>query len=150
MCFLSASEKSQTYVGFIQRLTGGGTTGLHISEVSNASRTLLMNLEKLEWDPALLKFFGFRPSVLPKLVPTSHVYGNVAYGVLKGVPIGGLVGDQQGALVGNKCFRRGETKCTFGTGAFLLFNTGNDIVESNHGLLSTVNPAFAMVITSVN
>ena len=98
-----------------------------------------MNLEKLQWDPALLKFFGFKASILPKLVPTSHVYGNVAYGSLKGVPIGGLVGDQQGALVGNKCFVRGETKCTFGTGAFLLFNTGTDIVESNHGLLSTVS-----------
>jgi len=120
------------------RLTGGGTTGQHISEVSNASRTLLMNLEKLQWDPALLKFFGLKHSILPKLVPTSHVYGDIAYGSLKGVPIGGLVGDQQGALVGNKCFKRGETKCTFGTGAFLLFNTGTEIVESNHGLLSTV------------
>ncbi|THH28121.1 hypothetical protein EUX98_g6072 [Antrodiella citrinella] len=126
----------ESWIAF--RLLGGGTKGQHISEVSNASRTLLMNLAKLQWDPVLLKFFGLKPSILPKLVPTSHVYGNVAYGALKGVRIGGLVGDQQGALVGNKCFKRGETKCTFGTGAFLLFNTGEDIVESNHGLLSTV------------
>ena len=66
----------------------------------------------------MLKFFGFRESILPKLVPSSEVYGNIANGPLKGVPIGGLVGDQQGALVGNKCLKTGEAKCTYGTGAF--------------------------------
>jgi glycerol kinase len=114
------------------------SAGQHISEVSNASRTLLLNIRTLEWDPVLLQFFGIRLSVLPRLVSTSEVYGYLAYGPLKGVPLGGLVGDQQGALIGNKCLTQGEAKCTYGTGAFLLFCTGTDIVYSNHGLLSTV------------
>jgi len=119
-------------------LLGGVSAGQHISEVSNASRTLLLNIRTLEWDPVLLQFFGIRAAVLPRLVSTSEVYGYLAYGPLKGVPIGGLVGDQQGALIGNKCLTQGEAKCTYGTGAFLLFCTGTDIVYSNHGLLSTV------------
>lgn len=76
---------------------------------------------------------------MPKLVSTSEVYGKIAYGALDGVPIAGLVGDQQGALVGNKCLNQGEAKCTYGTGAFLLFCTGDKIVKSGHGLLSTVS-----------
>ncbi|KAH9026525.1 glycerol kinase [Lactarius pseudohatsudake] len=119
-------------------LLGGVNGGQHISEVTNASRTLLLNIRTLKWDPALLRFFGFRESVLPRLVSTSEVYGNIASGPLKGVPLGGLVGDQQGALIGNKCLAPGQAKCTYGTGAFLLFCTGTDIVYSNHGLLSTV------------
>ena len=107
--------------------------------MTNASRTLLLNLETLAWDSSLLKFFGFRESILPKLVSTSEVYGSVTYGTLKGVPLGGLVGDQQAALIGNKCLTQGEAKCTYGTGAFLLFCTGNEVVQSNHGLLSTVS-----------
>jgi glycerol kinase len=97
-----------------------------------------MNVRTLQWDPALLKFFGFKSSILPKLVSSSEVYGTVSSGALKGVKIGGLVGDQQGALVGNKCLRQGEAKCTYGTGAFLLFCTGDDVVKSEHGLLTTV------------
>jgi glycerol kinase len=120
-------------------LLGGVSAGQHISEVTNASRTLLLNIRTLKWDSVLLRFFGFRESILPRLVSTSEVYGNIAYGALKGVPLGGLVGDQQGALVGNKCLTQGEAKCTYGTGAFLLFCTGKDIVYSNHGLLSTVS-----------
>ena len=114
------------------------STGQHISEVTNASRTLLLNIRTLKWDPILLRFFGIRDSVLPRLVSTSEVYGTIAYGPLKGVPLGGLVGDQQGALVGNKCLTQGQAKCTYGTGAFLLFCKGTDIVYSTHGLLSTV------------
>lgn len=106
--------------------------------MTNASRTLLLNTTTLRWEPALLKFFGLRETVLPKLVSSSEVYGHIIDGPLKGVPIGGLIGDQQGALVGNKCLRQGEAKCTYGTGAFLLFCTGNEIVKSGHGLLSTV------------
>lgn len=113
--------------------------GLHLGEVTNASRTLLLNLHTLEWDHHLLDFFGFRSSVLPKLVSSSEVYGFIADGPLEGVPIGGLIGDQQGALVGNKCLKVGEAKCTYGTGAFLLFCTGKEIVRSTHGLLSTVS-----------
>ncbi|XP_006461787.1 hypothetical protein AGABI2DRAFT_185889 [Agaricus bisporus var. bisporus H97] len=119
-------------------LLGGVKTGIHISEVTNASRTLLLNTKTLQWEPCLLEFFGLRKSILPKLVSTSEVYGKLAYGPLAGVPIGGLVGDQQAALIGNKCLNQGEAKCTYGTGAFLLFCTGGDIVESKHGLLSTI------------
>jgi len=98
-----------------------------------------MNTCTLQWEPCLLQFFGLRDSVLPKLVSTSEVYGHIASGILAGVPIGGLVGDQQGAMVGNKCLRQGEAKCTYGTGAFLLFCTGEEQVKSSHGLLSTVS-----------
>ncbi|KIM44578.1 hypothetical protein M413DRAFT_25048 [Hebeloma cylindrosporum] len=119
-------------------LLGGVQKNVHISEVTNASRTLLLNTATLQWEPSLLEFFQLRESILPKLVSTSEVYGNIAYGPLAGVPIGGLVGDQQAALIGNKCLTQGEAKCTYGTGAFLLFCTGGEIVESKHGLLSTV------------
>lgn len=119
---------------------GGVKTGLHISEVTNASRTLLLNLHTLKWEPSLLEFFDLRKSILPKLVSSSEVYGKISSGPLQGVKIGGLIGDQQGALVGNKCLRQGEAKCTYGTGAFLLFCTGADIVKSAHGLLGTVRP----------
>ena len=97
-----------------------------------------MNLNTLEWDPALLKFFELKPSVLPKIVSSSEVYGELQSTVLKGVKVAGLAGDQQAALIGNKCLRQGEAKCTYGTGAFLLFCTGGDVVLSKHGLLSTV------------
>jgi glycerol kinase len=113
-------------------------TGIHIAEVTNASRTLLLNIRTLQWEISILNFFGLRKSILPKLVSTSQVYGNLFAGPLKGVPVGGLVGDQQGALIGNKCLKAGEAKCTYGTGAFLLFCTGGDVVTSNNGLLSTV------------
>lgn len=111
---------------------------MHVTDVTNASRTLLLNLRTLEWDPVLLKFFGLKGAMLPKIASSSEVYGNIAYGALKGVPIAGLAGDQQAALVGNKCLRQGEAKCTYGTGAFLLFCTGEEVVESKAGLLSTV------------
>lgn len=119
-------------------LLGGVKKNIHITEVSNASRTLLLNVSTLKWESSLLEFFELRPSCLPRIVSTSENYGNIVGGALDGVPVGGLVGDQQGALIGNKCFTQGEAKCTYGTGAFLLFNTGESIVESKHGLLSTV------------
>ena len=86
----------------------------------------------------MLKFFGLRESILPEVRSSSEAYGKIASGPLAGVPIAGLVGDQQGALVGNKCLNAGEAKCTYGTGAFLLFNTGETPVRSEHGLLTTV------------
>ncbi|PIL25251.1 hypothetical protein GSI_13140 [Ganoderma sinense ZZ0214-1] len=122
----------------VYRLTGGAEKNLHISDVTNASRTLLMNLNTLQWDDSLLKFFELKPSVLPKIVSSSEVYGELVSGALKGVKITGIAGDQQAALIGNKCLKQGEAKCTYGTGAFLLFCTGDEIVLSNHGLLSTV------------
>ena len=97
-----------------------------------------MNLNTLQWSDALLDFFSFRPSILPKIVSSSQVYGHIHTGPLAGVPIAGIVGDQQAALVGNKCFLQGEAKNTYGTGAFLLFNTGEEVVQSRNGLLSTV------------
>jgi glycerol kinase len=137
-CYIYIMARPQLSYGF-QNLLGGVKQGKHIGEVTNASRTLLLNTTTLKWEPCLLDFFGLRSSILPRLVSTSEVYGNIAYGALAGVPIGGLVGDQQAALIGNKCLNQGEAKCTYGTGAFLLFCTGGDIVESNHGLLSTAS-----------
>ncbi|KAI0690300.1 glycerol kinase [Cytidiella melzeri] len=122
----------------VYSLTGGAQGGVHITDVTNASRTLLLNLNTLQFDPVLLNFFGLKSSILPKVASSSEIYGNIARGALKGVPIGGLAGDQQAALVGNKCLSPGEAKCTYGTGAFLLFCTGNEPVTSQHGLLTTV------------
>ncbi|KAF8310266.1 glycerol kinase [Clavulina sp. PMI_390] len=126
----------------LYELTGGAANGgLHLIDVTNASRTLLMDLATLTFSPDLLKFFSFRPSILPKIVSSSQVYGKIHQSFspsLAGVPIGGIVGDQQAALVGNKCFKDGEAKNTYGTGAFLLFNTGEKRVGSKNGLLTTV------------
>ncbi|KIK61293.1 hypothetical protein GYMLUDRAFT_58857 [Collybiopsis luxurians FD-317 M1] len=127
----------------LYNLVGGASTNLHVCEVTNASRTLLLNTTTLQFEPCLLSFFGFRSSILPKIVSSSEVYGHissdVAGGYLAGVPVGGLAGDQQAALVGNKCLKQGQAKCTYGTGAFLLFCTGGEIVKSEHGLLSTTH-----------
>ena len=112
--------------------------GLHITDPTNASRTLLLSLSDLQWHTPLLEFFELRPSILPKLVSSSQIYGHLSSTELKGASIAGIAGDQQAALVGNKCLRKGEAKCTYGTGAFLLFCTGNDVVRSRHGLLTTV------------
>ncbi|WVQ65763.1 glycerol kinase [Kwoniella botswanensis] len=125
----------------VYALTGREQGGLHIMDVTNASRTLLISLKTLQWHPPLLRFFGIRPSVLPKIVSSSEIYGTISESIgtpLTTVPIAGIVGDQQAALVGNKCLRKGEAKCTYGTGAFVLFNTGEECVRSNYGLISTV------------
>lgn len=122
-------------------LTGGVNGGLHIIDVTNASRTLLISLKTLQWHPPLLRFFGLRPSILPRIVSSSEIYGKIHEDIgtpLTGVPIAGIVGDQQAALVGNKCLKKGEAKNTYGTGSFVLFNTGEEIVRSNHGLITTV------------
>ena len=98
-----------------------------------------MNLTTLKWDPLLLNFFEIKPSVLPRIVSSSEVYGECAGGALKGVKIAGIAGDQQAALIGNKCLKQGEAKCTYGTGAFLLFCTGEEVVRSRNGLVATVS-----------
>ncbi|MBB2893151.1 glycerol kinase GlpK [Flexivirga oryzae] len=121
----------------IWNLTGGPDGGVHVTDVTNASRTLLMNLKTLDWDPDLLEFFDVPEAILPRIVPSSKVVGT-AVGGLAGVPVAAAVGDQQGALFGQTCFDAGEVKCTYGTGAFLLMNTGADIVTSTHGMLPTV------------
>ena len=112
-------------------------TGRHVTDVTNASRTMLMNLRTLDWDLSLLDAFGVPRGMLPTICASSEIYG-VARGVLEGVPVSGVLGDQQAALVGQACFAPGEAKCTYGTGAFLLSNTGDVIAPSTSGLLTTV------------
>jgi glycerol kinase len=111
--------------------------GLHVTDVTNASRTQLMNLATLDWDDTLLAAFGIPRAVLPRIVPSSMIYGT-ATGDLEGVPIAGILGDQQAALMGQACFAPGEAKNTYGTGCFLLMNTGEAPVASASGLVSTV------------
>ncbi|WP_113699844.1 glycerol kinase GlpK [Nonomuraea lactucae] len=123
-------------------LTGGVDGGLHVTDPTNASRTMLMDLETLDWDDELLSFFGIPRAMLPTIVPSSHPEGfgrTRADGPLGGeVILGGVLGDQQAATVGQVCFGVGEAKNTYGTGNFLLLNTGTTPVRSKHGLLTTV------------
>ena len=113
-------------------------TGLHITDCTNASRTQLMNLKTLEWDDELLSAFGIPREILPQIRSSSEVYGTARIDAVRGVPVAGILGDQQAALVGQTCFRAGEAKNTYGTGCFLLMNTGTEMVQSTHGLLTTV------------
>jgi glycerol kinase len=119
-------------------LTGGASGGVHVTDVTNASRTQFLNLKSLQWDAALLQAFEVPPSLLPTVKSSSEVYGETTVGALKGVPIAGILGDQQAALAGQACFLPGEVKNTYGTGCFLLMNTGEKIVPSVSGLLTTV------------
>jgi glycerol kinase len=113
-------------------------TGLHLTDCTNASRTQLMNLRTLEWDSDLLAAFGIPRQILPQIRSSSEIYGPATLDAIAGVPVAGILGDQQAALVGQTCFRPGEAKNTYGTGCFLLMNTGPEIVPSKHGLLTTV------------
>ncbi|KAJ8291827.1 Glycerol kinase [Rhodotorula toruloides] len=123
----------------VYQFTGGKDGGIHITDASNACRTLLFNLHKQSWCQQLCDFFDFPPEALPEVVSNSEVYGVFRKGhLLEGVPIAGLIGDQQAALVGNKCLTKGDAKQTYGTGCFMLYNTGTDIVKSTHGLVTTV------------
>lgn len=122
----------------VWHLTGGVHGGLHITDVTNAGRTQLMHLRTLDWDSELLQAFGIRREILPEIRSSAEFYGEVKDGPLQGVPIAGILGDQQAALVGQTCFVRGEAKNTYGTGCFLLMNTGAMPVPSKHGLLTTV------------
>lgn len=122
----------------IWHLTGGPDGGIHVTDVTNASRTQLMNLETLTWDSEILKTFNIPQAMLPKICSSSEVYGNVKVGTITGVPIAGDLGDQQAALVGQTCFKPGQAKNTYGTGCFLLLNTGPHAIQSHFGLLTTV------------
>ncbi|HEX3876495.1 MAG TPA: glycerol kinase GlpK [Bryobacteraceae bacterium] len=113
------------------------TGGLHVTDCTNASRTQLMNLETLDWDDELLRAFDIPRAMLPAIRSSSEVYGEATLAPIQGVPVAGILGDQQAALAGQTCFRPGEAKNTYGTGCFLLMNTGDEIVHSNHGLLTT-------------
>jgi len=119
-------------------LTGGVKGGIHITDVTNASRTQLMNLETLDWDDQILADFGIPKAMLPQIRASSEVYGEAVLPAIKGVPLAGILGDQQAALFGQACFNPGEAKNTYGTGSFLLMNTGEKIVQSKYGLLTTV------------
>jgi glycerol kinase len=122
----------------VWHLTGGPNGGAHVTDVTNASRTQLFNLETQQWDPALLAAFEIPATMLPAVKSSSEVYGEAAVGGLKGVPLAGILGDQQAALVGQTCFDPGQVKNTYGTGCFLLMNTGERRVPSAAGLLTTV------------
>ncbi|MFE9106962.1 glycerol kinase GlpK [Actinomadura geliboluensis] len=121
----------------IWNLSGGVDGGVHVTDVTNAGRTLLMDLRTLSWDAGLLDFFGVPAAMLPEIRSSTETYGT-ARRVFPGVLIGAALGDQQAALFGQTCFSPGETKCTYGTGAFLLMNTGTTPVKSANGLLTTV------------
>jgi len=136
------AEKGELYFGnmdswVIWNLTGGIKGGVHVTDVTNASRTMLMNLETLDWDEENLKLMGIPRSMLPDIKASSEVYGT-AVGVLAGVPVAGDLGDQQAALFGQTCFSAGEAKNTYGTGCFMLLNTGTKPVPSKNGLLTTL------------
>jgi glycerol kinase len=120
----------------IWNMTGGTHNGIHVTDISNASRTLLMNLHTLNWDNELLQEIGIPYTILPKIVSSSEVYGFSQIG-LRNVPIAGDLGDQQAALFGQGCYQQGEAKNTYGTGCFLLMNTGHEPVISKNGLLTT-------------
>jgi glycerol kinase len=119
-------------------LTGGIHGGEHITDVTNASRTQLMNLQTMQWDDEILAAFDIPKAMLPTIVPSSKVYAEIKSEPLAGVPLAGILGDQQAALIGQTCFKEGEAKNTYGTGCFMLLNTGKKAIPSKYGLLTTV------------
>ncbi|HXM94548.1 MAG TPA: glycerol kinase GlpK [Candidatus Dormibacteraeota bacterium] len=122
----------------VWNLTGGVQGGAHVTDVTNASRTQLLNLETLDWDATLLEAFNIPRAMLPTVSSSSEIYGEASISIIRGVPVAGILGDQQAALVGQACFRPGEVKNTYGTGCFLLMNTGERAMPSKFGLLTTV------------
>ncbi|MCC3271398.1 glycerol kinase GlpK [Arthrobacter zhangbolii] len=123
----------------VWNLTGGPDGGVHITDVTNASRTLFMNLETLTWDEDILREFGVPKSMMPEIRSSSEVYGQVAGSqLLRETPVAGILGDQQAATFGQAAFTKGAAKNTYGTGCFLIFNTGEEIVRSENGLITTV------------
>jgi len=136
------AEKGEVLFGNIDtwviwNLSGGQQGGVHVTDVSNASRTMLMNLETLDWDDEILALMTIPRAMLPAVRPSSEVYG-YARGQLGGIPISGDLGDQQAALFGQACYDPGEAKNTYGTGCFMLLNTGTKPVPSKSGLLTTL------------
>lgn len=136
------AEKGEILFGNIDtwviwNMTGGPKGGVHITDVTNASRTFMMNLKTLDWDPEMLEVLGVPRAMLPEIKASSQVYG-YAKGDLEGVPVAGDLGDQQAALFGQTCYSPGEAKNTYGTGCFMLMNTGNEPIQSKNGLLTTL------------
>ena len=139
---MAAAEAGDLLFGTIDswliwHLTGGVRGGVHVTDATNASRTMLMGLESLAWEPSLLDAVGVPAAMLPEIRSSSEVYGE-GVGDLAGVPIAGDLGDQHAALFGQACFEAGQAKCTYGTGCFLLMHTGERPVPSTHGLITTV------------
>ncbi|RKN38196.1 glycerol kinase GlpK [Streptomyces hoynatensis] len=135
----------------IWNLTGGVNGGVHVTDVTNASRTMLMNLRTLAWDESILASMEVPAAVLPEIRSSSEIYGTAKGGVLDGVPVASALGDQQAALFGQTCYSVGEGKSTYGTGTFLLMNTGTEAINSYAGLVTTVGyrigdqqPVFAL------
>jgi glycerol kinase len=122
----------------VWKLTGGPQGGVHVTDVTNASRTQLMDLATLAWDKAQLQLFGIPEAMMPRIASSSEVYGLAQPAEVKDIPIAGILGDQQAALFGQTCFEPGQAKNTYGTGCFLLMNTGTEPVLSQYGLLTTV------------
>jgi glycerol kinase len=122
----------------VWKLTGGTQGGVHVTDVTNASRTQLLNLDTLAWDDDVLRVYGIPKCMLPQIRSSSEIYGRAELPAIKDVPIAGILGDQQAALFGQACFQPGEAKNTYGTGCFLLMNTGVHPVQSSCGLLTTV------------
>jgi glycerol kinase len=133
----AAAARGEVLFGTMETWLIWNLTGRHVTDVTNASRTMLMNLATLDWDDTLLDAIGIPRGMLPEIRSSAEVYGE-ARGVLAGVPVASALGDQQAALFGQTCFSPGEGKCTYGTGNFLLVNTGERAVASSHGLLTTV------------
>jgi glycerol kinase len=136
------AEKGEVLFGNIDtwviwNMTGGPKGGVHVTDVSNASRTMLMNLQTLDWDPEILKIMGIPRAMLPAVKPSSSVYGT-GVDEIAGIPVAGDLGDQQAALFGQTCFGPGEAKNTYGTGCFMLLNTGTKPIPSKSGLLTTL------------
>lgn len=123
----------------LYNFTGGINGGKHITDCTNASRSMLMNLKTLQYDDELIKFFGFEKLILPEIVSSSEIYGSLCLDIeLRGLAIAGCLGDQSSALVGHQGFQAGAAKSTYGTGCFLLYNTGNEPVRSTNGLITTI------------
>ncbi|XP_034949025.1 glycerol kinase-like isoform X2 [Chelonus insularis] len=122
----------------IWNLTGGKDDGLYITDVTNASRTMLMNIETLSWDPTLCRYFDIPMKLLPEIKSSSEIYGKITVGPLKDIPISAILGNQQAALVGQNCLKQGQAKNTYRSGCFLLCNTGTTRVYSSHGLVTTI------------
>ncbi|MFI7493496.1 glycerol kinase GlpK [Kocuria sp. M4R2S49] len=139
-----AAERGDLLMGttdswLVWNMTGGVDGGVHVTDVTNASRTMLMNLETLDWNPEICADMRIPMSMLPEIRSSSEVYGKGrTRGFLKDVPISGILGDQQAAMFGQACFEKGMGKNTYGTGSFVLMNVGTEVVRSENGLLSTV------------
>jgi glycerol kinase len=133
----AAAERGEVLFGTMDSWLIWKLTGRHVTDVSNASRTMLMNLRTLQWEDEILDTMRIPRAMLPEIRPSSEIYAD-ASGVLQGVPVASALGDQQAALFGQTCFSPGEGKCTYGTGSFLLVNTGTTPVPSNNGLLTTL------------